>query len=305
MSFKVHLDPGHYGKKYNKSTTGLNYYESEMTWKLSQYLKAELEQRGVIVTLSRHNINSNPGLYDRGYGAKGCDLFLSLHSNACGTESVDYPIVYRGYDKTQANDFAKKLSDMIHNLMNTKSTGRVGTRKGNNGEYYGVLRGARAAGLTYYYIIEHSFHTNTNATKWLMSDTNLRLLAKEEAKFIVNYFVKNNTSAPNVTPAPATTTSVTNSQYIVNGIDYSLVFNPTYYANKYPDLKAAFGINTTNLFNHFVNNGMSEGRQASSNFNVTVYKNNYADLRSAFGNNLPLYYKHYIQHGQAEGRKAI
>lgn len=188
--FKVYLDPGHYGSTYNKSTTGLNYYESAMTWKLAGYLKTELENKGVLVKLSRTSINSNPSLYNRGYGAKGYDLFLSLHSNACGTESVDYPIVYRGYDKTEANEFAQQLSDLIHKTIGTKQAGKVATRKGTAGEYYGVLRGARAAKLTYYYIVEHSFHTNYNSTNWLMSDANLRKLAKTEAELICAYFVK-------------------------------------------------------------------------------------------------------------------
>ena len=39
LNFKVHIDPGHYGSKYNKNTVGLDYYESAMTWKLSNYLK--------------------------------------------------------------------------------------------------------------------------------------------------------------------------------------------------------------------------------------------------------------------------
>ena len=72
----------------------------------------------------------------------------------------------------------------------------VQPKLGSNGEYYGVLRGARAAGLTYYYIIEHSFHTNIKATRWLMSDDNLKALAEHEANFIIDYFVNKKTSAP-------------------------------------------------------------------------------------------------------------
>ena len=202
-TFKVHIDPGHYGATYNKNTVGLNYYESKMTWDLANYLKNELEKSGVKVTLSRNNINANPSLYDRGYGAKNCDLFLSLHSNACGTESVDYPVVYRGIDKSVADDFGIKLATLIQNLIGTKQKGKTATRSGSNGEYYGVLRGARAAGLTYYYIVEHSFHTNYNATKWLSDDSNIRRLAQEEAKLIVNYFVKKapiNTNTLTTTP---------------------------------------------------------------------------------------------------------
>jgi hypothetical protein len=94
-------------------------------------------------------------------------------------------------------------------------------------------------------------------------------------------------------------------KYVSNGVDYTLVFNPTYYANKYADLKKAFGADEKKLFNHFLNYGMKEARQACATFNVTVYKNTYADLRKAFGNNLPAYYKHYVQFGHKEGRKTV
>lgn len=85
---------------------------------------------------------------------------------------------------------------------------------------------------------------------------------------------------------------------------YSAVFNSTYYANRYIDLKRAFGYNEMALFSHFLNYGMKEGRQASEEFNVQVYKERYADLRDAFGDDLPSYYMHYINCGKREGRNA-
>lgn len=199
---KIMLDPGHYGTKYNHSPVVNEYYESVMNWKLTGYLKAELTKRGVEVGVTRTDINKDLELYTRGYKAKGYDMFISIHSNACGTESVDYPIVYRGYDKTEENDFALKLAQLIHNTMGTKQDGRTGTRKGNNGEYYGVLRGARAAGLNHYYIVEHSFHTNTASAKWLLDDNNLKKLAEAEAEFICSYFKVN---APVPTPEQVNT----------------------------------------------------------------------------------------------------
>lgn len=104
------------------------------------------------------------------------------------------------------------------------------------------------------------------------------------------------TSAPNISST---------QKFLYQGTDYSLVFNPTYYANKYNDLKKAFGTNEKNLFNHFCTYGMKEGRVASSNFNVNKYKEYYVDLRNAFGSNLPLYYKHYITNGHKEKRKCV
>lgn len=89
-----------------------------------------------------------------------------------------------------------------------------------------------------------------------------------------------------------------------NGTNYSAVYDYSYYNSKYSDLKSAFKGDDIDLLAHFVNNGMSEGRQASKKFNVQVYKNNYTDLQQAFGNDLKLYYMHYIQNGKAEGRNA-
>ncbi|MBR1440300.1 MAG: hypothetical protein IJ589_03650 [Lachnospiraceae bacterium] len=40
------------------------------------------------------------------------------------------------------------------------------------------------------------------------------------------------------------------------------VFDAEYYANTYPDLKAAFGNDFNALYSHYVNNGKAEGRQA-------------------------------------------
>lgn len=93
--------------------------------------------------------------------------------------------------------------------------------------------------------------------------------------------------------------------FIFEGLDYSPVFDPTFYANKYPDLKNAFGTNSTALFRHFCTNGMKEGRMGSVNFNVNTYKSNYIDLKNAFHDNLPLYYKHYITNGYKENRKCV
>ncbi|MBQ9609306.1 MAG: N-acetylmuramoyl-L-alanine amidase [Lachnospiraceae bacterium] len=91
---------------------------------------------------------------------------------------------------------------------------------------------------------------------------------------------------------------------VLNGVDYSAVYNYYYYIDKYPDLKAAFKDDQTATLTHFVNNGMKEGRQASEDFNVKYYRNRYPDLRSVFGKNYTLYYMHYMNNGINESRDA-
>ena len=91
---------------------------------------------------------------------------------------------------------------------------------------------------------------------------------------------------------------------VLDGRDYSAVYDVNEYVNKYTDLKKAFGYDDEALLRHFVNFGMNEGRQAKSTFNVEIYKDNYADLRKAFRNNNKEYYLHYLNFGIKEGRSA-
>ena len=190
MSKKICLDAGHVGSKYNQSPVVKTYDESAMVWALHLKLKAQLEARGFQVVTTRASIDTDLGVYERGTASKGCDVFISLHSNACGTESVDYPVVYRAYDnKNNVDTLALKLAKKVGELMGTTQAGRTATRKNSSGgEYYGVLRGARAVGTPYYMLIEHSFHTNTKATKWLSKDANLDKLAVAEADILAEFF---------------------------------------------------------------------------------------------------------------------
>lgn len=85
---------------------------------------------------------------------------------------------------------------------------------------------------------------------------------------------------------------------------YSAVYNYNDYKTLNPDLITALGDNEKLLFEHFVNNGMKEGRQGSTEFNLAAYKANNPDLVAAFGDDNVKYYEHYISSGKAEGRKA-
>ena len=189
MEKKICIDAGHYGK-YNRSPVAPEYYESDMVWKLHLMEKELLEGYGFTVILTRDNQETDRALYDRGHAAQGCVLFMSDHSNACQKETVDYPVVYRAFDdRGDADVLGLRIADVIAETMGTKQGGRTATRRGESGdEYYGVLRGARAAGLDNYYIVEHSFHTNPEAVRWLLKDENLRKLAEAKCRVIAEYF---------------------------------------------------------------------------------------------------------------------
>lgn len=98
-------------------------------------------------------------------------------------------------------------------------------------------------------------------------------------------------------------TSSSSISYMINGVDYKFVFDPTYYAQKNSDL-AKSGITTqASLFNHFITNGMKESRQAISTFNVVAYKAKNPDLQKAFGNDIVKYYVHYCTNGHNEANR--
>lgn len=109
-------------------------------------------------------------------------------------------------------------------------------------------------------------------------------------------------SQPSPAPQPSPTPS---GNYVYKGVDYSPVFEPNYYSNKYDDLKKAFGNDAKALFKHFTEYGMKEARQAIATFNPIIYRSKYDDLQKAFGSNWPEYYKHYCVYGIKEGRKGV
>ena len=182
---KICIDAGHYGK-YNRSPVNSSYYESDMAWKLHLYLKSELESYGVTVITTRTAQANDLALTSRGRKAMGCDLFLSLHSNACDTESVDKPVACCSVSG-KADAIGQKLADTVAKVMGTKQSGIIWKRQGASGDYYGVLRGAAAVNVPGV-LLEHSFHTNKAATAWLLVDSNLKELARAEAEVIAEHY---------------------------------------------------------------------------------------------------------------------
>lgn len=198
MAKRICLDAGHYGK-YNRSPVVPAYYESDMNWKLHLMLKKELESYGFEVITTRANKDKDLALEARGKAAKGCDLFLSLHSNAASSESVNYVVCMHQVDDNcgaideQSKNIADLLSTTVADIMRVKpmvwaspsSVDRNGD--GYKDDYFGVLRGAHSVNVAGV-ILEHGFHTNKAQTLWLMDDSNLLRLAKAEAEVLAKYF---------------------------------------------------------------------------------------------------------------------
>lgn len=197
------LDAGHYGK-YNRSPVVPTYYESDFTWKFTNFEKEEYERLGFTVILTRSDKNKDLALDKRGKTSKGAVLFKSNHSNACGTESVDHPSViipveYKGVDFEGCKVLGNRIGENCHKVMGTKQVAKVyfkdagydrnGNGKRNDDEYYGVMHGAQSVKCPRYMIVEHGFHTNKANATWLLNDENIKRLAISEAQVVAQFLL--------------------------------------------------------------------------------------------------------------------
>ena len=298
----VVLDPGHDGTHGGSSANG--FVEAQLNLKIAQYCKAELEEyRGVTVYMTRDSSSCPSGGGDNGLCIQrradiarnmGANLFVSLHNNysdspsASGAE-VWYPNQnYNPWTSQVGGSAASKILEQLTSLgLHNRGTQIRNAQidkypDGSAADWYGVIRHCKEYGIPGI-IVEHAFMSNSSdAANFLSNDEGLKKLGVADATGIAQYFGLKKEKPE----------------------EYSAVFDAAYYADRYPDLKTAFGNDDSALLQHFIQYGMAEGRQGSSQFDVYSYKNLYPDLRAAFGNNLKSYYMHYISSGKAEGRKA-
>ena len=97
------------------------------------------------------------------------------------------------------------------------------------------------------------------------------------------------------------------------------IFDPVYYADTYPDLKAAYGYSDKDLWAHYSKYGRNEGRACTGSdeavgtvkvmgdkglFDPSFYANAYPDVVAVFGTNEKQLYNHYKKYGKKEGRLA-
>ena len=298
----VVLDPGHDGTHGGSSANG--FVEAQLNPKIAKHCKAELEEYyGVTVYMTRDSASCPNGggdnkscLQRRADIARdmGANLFVSLHNNYSSASSASGAEIWypnQNYNPWTSQVGGSAASCILEQLTSLGLKGR-GTQirnanedkypDGSAADYYAVIRHCKEYGIPGI-IVEHAFMSNSSdAANFLSNDEGLKKLGVADATGIAQYFGLKKEKPE----------------------EYSAVFDAAYYADRYPDLKTAFGNDDSALLQHFIQYGMAEGRQGSSQFDVYSYKNLYPDLRAAFGNNLKSYYMHYISSGKSEGRKA-
>ena len=296
------IDPGHGGNDSGAVGTynGKSYYEKNMTLSIAKELKTQLEATGRYrIYMTRETDTYKSLTYRTDYAReKNADALISVHINSAGSSTTGaeveipntslYPQLHTEGENI-ANSILKEISSLgikKRGAFTRDSANGTKYSDGSIADYYAIVRGAKSNAMTGI-IIEHAFISNpTELGKYLSSENKLKALGRADAKGINNYYSSS-------TPVKE-----------VRERDYALVYDYNYYINKYSDLKKAYGTNRNAVFNHFLTNGMNEGRQAIASFNVSYYKQNYADLQKAYGNDTKAYYNHYIKYGYNEGRVA-
>jgi len=199
MAIKIMVDCGHFSG-YNKYTViGSKTAEGDVVWSIGQYLIPLLKGYGFTVGNTKSSVNAYPGapgddnITQRGRMAAGYDLFISLHTNACESESVNRPVVIYPVSG-KCKDLAAKIGAKLQSVGGWQNYQIFSKwNSAGNADYYGVIRGAAAVGVPGL-IIEHTFHTNRAAANWLTVDANRKNLAEALAAVIAEYYGYKQTS---------------------------------------------------------------------------------------------------------------
>ncbi|MGI6721706.1 MAG: N-acetylmuramoyl-L-alanine amidase [Anaerovoracaceae bacterium] len=199
------IDPGHAG--YCNRGYYSYFYESERMWKEANYLRYYLDKYpGVVVGMTKKSLYDDPSVYGRGAMAKGYDLFISCHTNESTSKYSDYPLAIVSYAKARravAGPLGKDLAKTMKSTMKTRQSYQVWVKRQSDGrDWFGVIRGSGDVNVPGM-ILEHSFHSNPRACKWMHYNSNLKKLARNESKVIASHY---GVSSTGQVTAPATPT---------------------------------------------------------------------------------------------------
>ena len=316
----VVLDPGHGtiksagagldpGASYTYN--GVKYQEKDLTLKIAQYCKAELETyAGVKVYMTRESDVTDKvvTIKDRvdiahSYGA---DVLVSIHLNSAegDTTSAHGAEVYypntNGANSSVSSEGKKLGAEILKQLtalgltthggedgLHIRNSTEDSFEDGSKQDYYGINRYSKEYGFPGI-IVEHAYLNNeSDFQNYLSSNEKLQKLGVADATGIANYLGLSKGSSDPVT--------------VYNGMNYSDVYDYNYYIEKYPDVAKQCNYDDQKVLNYFVEKGMAQAQQASAEFDPVSYRYEYANLRQTYGNTWAGYYHHYIRWGKASG----
>lgn len=198
------LDPGHGGN--DSGAIGVNnVYEKNLTLKIAQYCKQELEKYNCHVVMTRTG-DTNPSLEERADYAKsqGAQYLISIHLNsAAGGGAVGAEVYYPNtHWRPDISANGKNVAQAIQSQLVSLGLYDRGIKfrtidtniypdpfrydDSSVADYYGIIRNAKYNGLTGM-IIEHCFINNvSDYNNYLNSDAKLQKLGVADANGIVS-----------------------------------------------------------------------------------------------------------------------
>lgn len=198
------LDPGHGGN--DSGAIGVNnVYEKNLTLKIAQYCKQELEKYNCHVVMTRTG-DTNPSLEDRANFEKsqGAQYLISIHLNsAAGGGAVGAEVYYPNtHWRPDISANGKNVAQAIQSQLVSLGLYDRGIKfrtidtniypdpfrydDSSVADYYGIIRNAKYNGLTGM-IIEHCFINNvSDYNNYLNSDAKLQKLGVADANGIVS-----------------------------------------------------------------------------------------------------------------------
>lgn len=316
-TLSIMLDPGHDNIHTGAAYGGL--YEQNLTLRIARYCREALAPYNVNVYMTRDSEScpfSEAGylgcLQSRPNAAvtNGCSALISIHINASAGRSNPYgtEVYYpNGNYRSGIGEKGRGLAQAIHSRLvalglkdkgiHSKSLSSARYPDGSYVDSYSIIRNSKILNIPGI-IVEHAYIKGDYG--FLASEDNLRRLGQADAAGIIDYFglkTKEEVEQERLNLF---------YQYVSDYLnEYGPTFDAVYYADRYPDLKAAFGYDQLALLNHFTTCGLSEGRQASPVFDINYYRTAYPDLIAAFGDDTAAYARHYAAYGQYEGRQAL
>lgn len=232
------LDPGHGGE--DSGAVGVNNaYEKDLTLKIAQYCKQELEKYDCNVVMTRTG-DTNPSLEDRANYAKsqGAQYLISIHLNSGSGYAVGAEVYYPNTNwRPDISQNGKNVAQAIQNQLVPLGIRDRGIKfrtidtnqypdpfrydDGSVADYYGIIRNAKYNGLTGL-IIEHCFiNSVSDYNNYLNSDAKLQKLGVADANGIVSALgLSKNDAKTLITGATKTNVSQMVNYFINNGGTY-------------------------------------------------------------------------------------
>lgn len=185
----VVLDAGHGGMDSGKVAVN-NVLEKDINLKIVYFLKAELEEQGIIVVLTREN---EEGLYQESDSNKkladmrkrceiieksGCVLAVSIHQNSYHEESVSGPQVFYYITSVKGKEIAETIQNLLVEELQPKKT-----RTAKSNDNYYLLKNVSCPIV----IVECGFLSNWEEAERLRTEEYQKRIAKTIARGIVEY----------------------------------------------------------------------------------------------------------------------